>query len=233
LTVTRITVIITVVAENAPEFDVAELAQLARVTPRTIYYYAQQGLIPPAAGTGPGPKYGRGHLARIRLIKRLQREHLPLAEIARRLKALSDEQVEQLLQEGRSDPPQGASALEYVRSVLAKSGQRQDGSRLAIQRRAIPNALMPRQLTARSVDQPSADSQPSIAALREESHAEAETIWAVATAPSGPGERSQWERITLADGLELHVRRPLTRIQQKALERLMIVAREVLEEPDE
>ena len=43
-------------------------------------------------------------------------------------------------------------------------------------------------------------------------------------------ERSQWERIALAPDVELHIRRPLTRAQQKGIDRLVTIARELLEE---
>ncbi len=45
-----------------------------------------------------------------------------------------------------------------------------------------------------------------------------------------PGERSQWERIVLAPEIELHVRRPLSRTQNKQVDRLLAIARELLEE---
>src|SRR6185369_12346149 len=47
--------------------------------------------------------------------------------------------------------------------------------------------------------------------------------------PSVPS-RSQWERITLAPDIELHVRRPLSRIQNKAVDKLVGIARQLLEE---
>ncbi len=45
-----------------------------------------------------------------------------------------------------------------------------------------------------------------------------------------PPERSQWERIVLEPDVELHVRRPLSRIANKRVERLVAFARELLEE---
>lgn len=45
------------------------------------------------------------------------------------------------------------------------------------------------------------------------------------------GQRSTWERHRLAPDLELHVRRPLTRDQQKRLERLLDAARDILSDP--
>lgn len=220
-----------------PEFDAAQLASQAGVTTRTIHYYVQQGLLRPAGSSGPGPKYNRGHLARLRLIKRLQREHLPLAEIARRLKPLSDEAVEQVLREAGTQPARGSSALEYVRSVLSKSDRR---TRISQDLPALRESFEPLVLANRVAepDAPAASDagEPLVASMR----SDAETrLWsrAVPASPAPPssvaGDRSQWERITLADGIELHIRRPSSRSQQKALERLMTAAREIFQQDGE
>ncbi len=50
-----------------------------------------------------------------------------------------------------------------------------------------------------------------------------------AAAPTAT-ERSQWERITLAPDIELHVRRPLPRPLAKQVDRLVSIARDLLEE---
>jgi hypothetical protein len=43
-------------------------------------------------------------------------------------------------------------------------------------------------------------------------------------------ERSQWDRVSLSPDLELHVRRPLSRPQNKIVEKLLDYARRLLEE---
>ena len=43
-------------------------------------------------------------------------------------------------------------------------------------------------------------------------------------------ERSQWERHALGPNIELHVRRPLSRLEQRRVERLITIARQVLKE---
>ena len=45
-----------------------------------------------------------------------------------------------------------------------------------------------------------------------------------------PMERSQWDRLALSPDIELHIRRPLGRTQQKGVDRLIAIARELLEE---
>ena len=132
LTVRRCTVIFDTVAEQfddlaAPRYGVRELADRAGVTPRTVHFYIQQGLLEPAGSPGPGARYTEGHANRLRVIRRLQREHLPLAEIRRQLAGLDDPAVATLLEAtGRAPRPRNASALDYVRALLnpeAPAGQ--------------------------------------------------------------------------------------------------------------
>jgi hypothetical protein len=51
--------------------------------------------------------------------------------------------------------------------------------------------------------------------------------------PSGTApriERSQWERLSLGPDVELHIRRPLPRSTSKRVDRLVEIARDLLEE---
>src|SRR5690349_6658849 len=98
-------------------YALSELADLAGVTPRTVRYYLAQGLLPAVGQSGPGAKYDDRHLARLRLIRRLQNEHLPLAEIRRRLDGLGEDEIRELAGMTGPEPPSD-SALEYLRSVL-------------------------------------------------------------------------------------------------------------------
>jgi hypothetical protein len=50
------------------------------------------------------------------------------------------------------------------------------------------------------------------------------------TPEPAPMERSQWDRLALSPDVELHIRRPLGRAQQKQVDRLIAIARELLEE---
>jgi DNA-binding transcriptional MerR regulator len=96
-------------------YDLPELSDLAGVTPRTVRYYIQQGLLPSPGTSGPGARYGEGHLRRLRLIRRLQREHLPLAEIRQRLRSLTDAEVGRALE---TPPTVRSPVADYVQQVL-------------------------------------------------------------------------------------------------------------------
>jgi DNA-binding transcriptional MerR regulator len=151
------TVILSILCGVAPRihYDITELARLSGLTVRTIRYYLQQRLLPSSGLRGPGARYDAGHLARLQLIRRLQAEHLPLAEIRRRLEAGATTQ-------GRHAP--------------------------VGRPRVVPPA-------------------------------------------TDPGGRSHWERITLGPDIELHVRRPLSRADNRGVERLLEEARRVLGAP--
>jgi DNA-binding transcriptional MerR regulator len=174
-------------------FDLAELCERAGVTPRTVRYYIQQGLLPSPEPQGPATRYGRPHLDRLRVIRQLQRQHLPLAAIRANLERLGDEDL-RALSEATSSPAKRSSAIDYVRSVLAAPDPRAVAERV---RRASLPALRP----------------------------------ASAAAPSAP-TRAQWERISLTPDVELHVRRPLTREENRRVERLLDLARQILEEEE-
>src|SRR4051812_40556202 len=159
--------------DTGDPLDLTGLADRAGVSIRTVRYYIQQGLLPKPDARGPGAHYTEEHLDRLLLIKRLQREHLPLAEIRRVLDASA----------GEAPPPR--SAREYIRSVLGQSAM---------------------------LAEPAA------------------TFDAAPAEEPAPPSRSQWERITLAPDIELHVRRPLSRAANKQVDRLIDAARDIFQD---
>ncbi len=85
-------------------YKIDELAQKASVSPRTIRYYVQRGLLPAPEFRGKDTAYGREHLLRLQAIKRLQEAHLPLDEIQSRLMAASDREIERMAASGVPGP---------------------------------------------------------------------------------------------------------------------------------
>src|SRR5688572_7633834 len=94
-------------------YSLMELADLAGVTPRTVRYYQTQGLLASPGAFGPGAKYDDRHLDRLRVIRRLQREHLPLAEIRQRLAHLDEQTIATLAEPAGDEPQPTDSALDY------------------------------------------------------------------------------------------------------------------------
>lgn len=189
-------------------YKLSELCDLAGVTPRTVHFYIQQGLLPPAATLGPKATYDASHLARLRLIRSLQKEHLPLAVIRERLAILSDGEVEQLLNEPPAAPNSGNAAVDYIQQVLRNAPA------------AHPRGSQPPQAGA----EPLLSNQQIMARLRSASATvDSRLVW----------DRSQWDRIAITADLELHIRRPLSREQNRKLERLIKAARQIFEEDKE
>ena len=183
-------------------FSLRELAGAAGVTPRTVRYYISEGLLP-SPDRGPRAQYDPDQLARLRLIRQLQRNHLPLAEIRHRLAELSDAEVHAALSAPPEPGPQ-QSALEYVRSVLEEPARMTFNARLAAPDTAAAAPTM-RRLAA-------------------------EHPLPAARGASVQPDRSHWERVSLSPDVELHIRRPLTRGQNRAVSRLIGLARDILEE---
>jgi DNA-binding transcriptional MerR regulator len=140
-----------------------------------------------------------GHLDRLQLIKRLQREHLPLAEIRRRLEAMDDAAVREALLESPAVKP--SPALSYVHKVLHQAGPPPLGE-------AAPSLFAQ---SASAFQRAYMRSEPEAAGQRRP-------------------DRTTWERIVLSTDIELHIRRPLTRDDNRKVERIIEAARHLLEE---
>jgi DNA-binding transcriptional MerR regulator len=224
------------------EHTIRQLSDLAGISPRTVRYYVAQGLLRSPSLTGRGARYDDGHLDRLRLIRRLQRQHLPLAEIRNRLAPLSDEEVQGLVD---VPPAVHGSAADYIRSVLATHGTTTRpvaASPTATLMRAPARGIAASRLTAeaRSPREPEPESKPGpVPGPRPVSatgpaHVTAAAPGWVREAPPvrrpASGDRSQWERVALAPDIELHVRRPLGRDLNKRVDRLIAAARDILEE---
>ena len=248
-----------------PTYTIADLARLTGVNVRTIRYYLAQGLLPASGESGPGAHYGEGHLNRLRLTRRLQEQHLPLAEIRRRLAELTDAQAAELLAESVVEQREArqTSALEYVRSLLGQGpagapalGEGRVAFALPASSAPPPAAALPASAAPESAPAESAPAEPAPPASMSR-RAKSMPIAAYlrprmprmrdepapplghepAVSPSGERliepqshERSQWERLSLGPNVEIHIRRPLSRLEQRRVERLITIARQVLKE---
>jgi DNA-binding transcriptional MerR regulator len=79
-----------------PTYKIEELAAEAGVSPRTVRYYVQRGLLPAPEFRGKDTAYGQAHLLRLHAIKRLQQAHLPLDEIQARLLSMTEAELVRL-----------------------------------------------------------------------------------------------------------------------------------------
>jgi DNA-binding transcriptional MerR regulator len=176
-----------------PEYSLNELAALADVTPRTIRFYIEQGLLPAPATLGPKSRYTDEHFERLLLIKKMQASGMPLATIRAQLRSMGVLDI--AASNKPSDPPRVAeSAVDYIRGVLGTG----PGPAPAPAARPAP--------AAHSVPSPSYDIQPS------------------------EPDRSQWDRVGVTPDIEIHIRRPASRTDQKRINRLIEYARQLFRE---
>jgi DNA-binding transcriptional MerR regulator len=153
---------------------IGELAARAGTTVRTVRYYVAQGLLPPPVGAGPGAAYDYEHLLRLGVVRVLKARYLPLAEIRRRLAAMSLEEMEALV----ASPDQPEAVLDAVGRPLGAgaSGTRQ-------------NSL---------VGRPAAVASANVFALPSTRRQPPRGLASSASAPA-----NLWQRVVLAPGVEL------------------------------
>lgn len=216
-------------------FTIGELAQTADVTTRTIRYYVSEGLLPSPEGGGRAATYGDEHLARLKLIRILKEEFLPLHEIRALLGELDYPAVVELLEEkrrqGQPPSPQPGSAKAYLQTLLNPPSSaretpalmrhqvqaRQQDYLLGEQKQG-PQDRGQRTVPAPMTAPPSPSPLPAGEALPAPSRVEA----------AGQGA-TRWRRIQITPGIELHV---MEGAEQKNLwqkiEQLLKVARQIL-----
>ena len=168
------------------------------VTPRTIRYYIAEGLLPKPDERG---QYTQNHLQRLQLIRRYREAFIPLEMIRSQLITLTDAQVAETLQETRSPTETTESAAAYTARLLA--GYTGQQARSA----APPNPPPPAAPTG-TVNAPGGPDLHNALSLHRLVN-ERSVAAKVSNAANAP-ETETWERISLAPGIELHRRVPLT-----------------------
>lgn len=213
--------------EHDPDaLTIEELADQAGVTVRTVRYYISQGLLPGPGARGKGANYSPEHLARLRLIRRLSDQHVPLAEQRQQLQRLSYPEVQALLRQDE----RRAAAVERAREAPSP--------------RAYVSELLARVRATRGLP-PAPLDPPAAASIQESLASVSQRIPPLSTrlreppsspfldpteAPPTPAppprpDSQPWRRWTLAPGVELHVHAAAHRTHARLVERLLQVAR--------
>jgi len=178
-------------------YSIEELAELVNLPVRTIRYYISEGLLPGPGARGKAAIYGEEHLLRLRLIRLLSRQYVPLVEMRNRLIPLSFDEIRALLAEEeehvtRLEQTAPLPAEGYVATLLRKARAEQQG---------LPSH-MPGQSASKKV----------VAPVSPMGH-------------PAPGPESElWQRWELTPGVELHVRADSESHHHSLLERLFQVA---------
>src|SRR5215472_5260024 len=103
------------------------LAERVGVPMRTIRFYISQGLLPGPGSRGKSATYGEAHVIRLRLIRRLADQRVPLTKIAALVEGLTLEEAQALLarEEQRASELQAAehtgSPKDYVAALLRQA----------------------------------------------------------------------------------------------------------------
>jgi DNA-binding transcriptional MerR regulator len=170
---------------GARTYTIQELAERCGVTPRTIRFYIEEGLLPPPLQEGRIGLYTDEHVERLELIRRLKEAFLPLREIHRLVNSLSSAEIRALLEtlpraphaapsEEAESCAVGQSALDYIRS-LQKGVSREEDTTSSPQSYHEARTVLLRK------------------ARREQ------------LAPDDE-EFARWQRIIIVPGLEIHIR---------------------------
>jgi DNA-binding transcriptional MerR regulator len=197
------------VADAGEELSIEELAERAGVSVRTVRYYINQGLLAGPAARGRNASYTDEHLARLRLIRRLVEQHVPLAEQRQQLQGVSYAQVRALLddEERHGTALHRASATrspgDYIGELLTRARSARGYAPPPVASR-VPAGPSPSRAVRSPVPPPSLSSNSSTA------------------------DSETWQHWQLAPALELHVRADHARPYNRLIERLLETAREAL-----
>ena len=185
------------------EYLIQELADKTSISPRTIRYYQQEGLLPEPENRGKFAYYNNDHLDRLKLIQELKKNYLPLKEIREQLNSLTSEQVKSLLESHKADKLRQVSFGDK-----SKDKPVQPGSDTALQ---YISRVLQTQTEIRDQEFEKFQSTP---------YKKPDTSRYVAGTPT-----ESWQRIILAPGIEIQVKEPLSPQDRKRLEELIKIAK--------
>lgn len=164
---------------NTDQYLIGELANLTGLTVRTIRYYINEGLLPQPEIQGRYAYFDEHYLARIKLIQRLKDAYMPLKEIRQILDSLSDEEIDKQANE---------EDLSNLNENLMVSSKNRDVLDYIKNINQNQNRIQsPEPTYHQRSSKPSGSRQ--ILNLE----------------PSSQAEGSQWRRIELQKGIELHI----------------------------
>jgi DNA-binding transcriptional MerR regulator len=179
-------------------YTISELAEAAGATARTVRFYTAEGLLPPPDARGRYALYSNEHLDRLRLIDRLKDAHQPLNAIRLRLERLTPEDIASLL-----DEAPGKRGRESLDDLLIKSAEAIRARSAKLREHPVRQSSFPEIANGQVRD--------SEIALLEDTR-EMTSYY--------ERETDTWQRIQLAQGVELNVRLPLSEECREAIEGL-------------
>lgn len=219
-------------SESTIGLSIEELAEAADVPVRTVRYYIAEGLLPGPGGRGKLASYGEEHLARLRLIRRLAEQRVPLAEMRTLIVPLALDEVRALLAEEEHQAAQLAaqapSPRDYVSGLLKRAQAARQSPASGISGAALPHHPKPSPPTPRSTGAPAYApfrSSPSVPSPAKPSGQPEH-------ATQAPEPAEAWQRWELVPGIELHVRAEAERRHRGLIRRLLATVHDYREDLD-
>lgn len=172
---------------DTEDYLIHELAEKVGISVRTIRYYISEGLLPTPDTKGRYNTFTEEYRLRLELILKLKESFLPLKEIRDRIAGLDPSEIRQLLDQLKAagTGPEPDHLLQFSNDSMIREGPLDS----ALEYLA---GVMDEQEAAKTIS-------------RKERRS-------ISPAPSIPPQRrpatevETWQRITLAPGLELHIR---------------------------
>ena len=193
------------------EYTLEGLEKLSGLSIRTLRYYIQEGLLPGPDTRGKNARYSHDHLDIIRFIERFKEVNMPLKQIRHLLETMSSEEIERIIS-SRLDDNLIFLNQEISKKETTPQTKREDQKRSSALEyiRNLENLQETMKVRDRntivynSPALPQAPVQPKPASkFQQYKHGES------------------WQRIQLADGLELQVRRPTSKKNQQMVDEIL------------
>ena len=208
-------------------YSITDLTDLTDVSERTVRYYVTLGLLPKPEGRGRWSHYSEEHRSRLMLIRKLQEGHMPLSEIGEFIKALDAQEAdakasqrrgfgEKLRKKGKGEKASSETAEPEKDAEAQDTGDEEasESHWWSFDPQAVADALLQQ---VRGAASGAAEFVP-----RRERSASTET--------GDVGQRTRWQRIVLARGVELNVKVTRSGKQRAAVEALIERANELFAE---
>ncbi len=83
-------------------YDIQQLIRESGTARRTVYFYVQQGILPPPEGAGLAAHYTEEHLLRLQLIPIMRRQGLRLEDIRQQFEQMNLEEMSHALSDAQA-----------------------------------------------------------------------------------------------------------------------------------
>jgi len=214
---------------------IQELETASGLPRRTIHFYVKEGLIPPPDGLGRGARYGWGHIDALSLISALkQSTHLRLEGIREILARMSPGEM----RTWALDIKQGSRSAGELAAMHAMGAGDAAGAVDALSLREGPDAgddspdtPVAGELFENLIDEPEAEDGTPVRMAMPLSSPKGSTRSLFSRLSSRKSRKPEtpesWERVRLADDLEIHFRDDGDKARRVHIEALLEIAREM------